>query len=721
MTVYLFPKDAKSFNGEGFGSLIDIVEDVEVTETIRGFFELKFAYALNGVLANEIKEEAYIVTKVNEIQDDYLSFRIYEIEPDYVEHTVHVQARLHILDDMRNVTVKSSTYSPGMGIGHSINAMFLNSHIGNYHRIADDVDNAYLIERDDDTMFNVLFDNDGLIVRNNVTPYYIDGGMRIVKTRGNTKRDILTEQNYLEKFTINTSRNDMVTQIIPYTTTRKDKLTQRDDGDRYDRETIEEKVYGDIITSPKVEELGYPIVARFMEFKNDVIEELKHGETDYNRYKFESVSDLNKVTGDFFTENKGIDEYTVVATVETLGLTVDEYKKIGSLNLYDIVTFYIQEYDLEIDLMVSEKTYHESSNMTTRLVFESNKDTLQRVGSRINAQAPSNQELSNWIHNHNFINQVKNNILGADGKRRWFVDTLPDPSQAKEGDIVFLETEEGTSIWVFEDGSWVEKLPLNFGKIVEDIVSETEAKVQAMEEEFAKIQERNDAELEAFRKELESLNLELTEEEIRAMFDKFELSDEQLESIADRINLDVQNFDDLKAQLEAVRETSRVNAEMIGNDGVTRYNKNLLMGEFDRKILFTDDHITIEANDGGFKRGETYTVSFEAICEMLAKANVSFNFDKETVRRLLITMTPDFEKLPIVESNGEKVQAHLGEYAVKLVSDWYQTQSSRLNVAGDSTVDVNLQYREIADGNLDMTIQGEWAEAPEIILDGGGG
>ncbi|HER2236693.1 TPA: peptidase, partial [Streptococcus pyogenes] len=80
-----------------------------------------------------------------------------------------------------------------------------------------------------------------------------------------------------------------------------------------------------------------------------------------------------------------------------------------------------------------------------------------------------------------------------------------------------------------------------------------------------------------------------------------------------------QNFDDLKNKVSETSETARLNAEIIGTDGKTRYNKNLLVGDPNRTKTYDEDYIEVEANDGGFKRGETYTISFSQTCELLKK------------------------------------------------------------------------------------------------------
>ncbi|HER2202451.1 TPA: hypothetical protein VJS60_001847, partial [Streptococcus pyogenes] len=70
-------------------------------------------------------------------------------------------------------------------------------------------------------------------------------------------------------------------------------------------------------------------------------------------------------------------------------------------------------------------------------------------------------------------------------------------------------------------------------------------------------------------------------------------------------------------------EESRLTAEILGNNGKTRYNKNLLVGDPNRVKKIDEDYIEVEANDGGFKRGETYTISFSQTCELLQKVAIT--------------------------------------------------------------------------------------------------
>ncbi|HEK9765160.1 TPA: peptidase, partial [Streptococcus equi subsp. equi] len=140
------------------------------------------------------------------------------------------------------------------------------------------------------------------------------------------------------------------------------------------------------------------------------------------------------------------------------------------------------------------------------------------------------------------------------------------------------------------------------------------------------IDKRNQRELEEFRDTLK--NLALPEEAIKKITEAIKVDD--IPSIK-------QSFDDLKNKVSETSETARLNAEIIGTDGKTRYNKNLLVGDPSRTKSYDEDFIEIEANDGGFKRGETYTISFSQTCELLKKVAITLTQPHNKGLKLVLT------------------------------------------------------------------------------------
>ncbi|TYL17283.1 peptidase, partial [Streptococcus pyogenes] len=104
--------------------------------------------------------------------------------------------------------------------------------------------------------------------------------------------------------------------------------------------------------------------------------------------------------------------------------------------------------------------------------------------------------------------------------------------------------------------------------------------LEKAKKEQEEINRRTDKELEEFRETLK--NMALPEEAIKKITDAIKVDD--ITSIK-------QSFDDLKNKVSEKSETSRLNAEIIGTDGNTRYNKNLLVGNPNRVKKIDEDFI----------------------------------------------------------------------------------------------------------------------------------
>ncbi|MGZ7367465.1 phage tail protein, partial [Streptococcus pyogenes] len=208
-------------------------------------------------------------------------------------------------------------------------------------------------------------------------------------------------------------------------------------------------------------------------------------------------------------------------------------------------------------------------------------------------------------------------LVSADGKNTVYGGTEMPKDEPKgtlkKGDILFLKVGDTTRMYFWNGAEWEEPEVVNdperWREDLEKQISEAIEKAKKAQEE---INRRTDKELEEFRETLK--NLALPEEAIKKITDAIKVDD--IPSIK-------QSFDDLKNKVSETSETSRLNAEIIGTDGKTRYNKNLLVGNPNRVKKIDEDFIEVEANDGGFKRGETYTISFSQTCEPLNKVAIT--------------------------------------------------------------------------------------------------
>ncbi|VGU76061.1 phage protein [Streptococcus pyogenes] len=230
-----------------------------------------------------------------------------------------------------------------------------------------------------------------------------------------------------------------------------------------------------------------------------------------------------------------------------------------------------------------------------------------------------------------------------------------------------------------------------------------------LKEQIKEVDERTDKELEEFRATLK--NLTLPEEAIKKITEAIKVDD--IPSIK-------QSFDDLKNKVSETSETSRLNAEILGNNGKTRYNKNLLVGDPNRTKTYDEDYIEVEANDGGFKRGETYTISFSQTCELLKK--VAITLTQINNKGVKLVLTPTKAKMEPQTFNLTKDKEVISVYPLSytgvLTGDWYKSKSVEINASEGQNMALEMAYKDVVDGN-NATIAGQWSDSPQIILDGG--
>ncbi|HER1166199.1 TPA: phage tail protein [Streptococcus pyogenes] len=230
-----------------------------------------------------------------------------------------------------------------------------------------------------------------------------------------------------------------------------------------------------------------------------------------------------------------------------------------------------------------------------------------------------------------------------------------------------------------------------------------------LKEQIKEVDERTDKELEEFRATLK--NLTLPEEAIKKITEAIK---------ADDIPSLKQNFDDLKNKVSETSETARLNAEIIGTDGKTRYNKNLLVGDPNRVKKIDEDYIEVEANDGGFKRGEIYTISFSQTCELLKKVAVTLT--QANNKGVKLVLTPTKAKMEPQTFNLTKDKEVISVYPLSytgvLTGDWYKSKSVEINASEGQNMALEMAYKDVVDGN-NATIAGQWSDSPQMILDGG--
>lgn len=427
-----------------------------------------------------------------------------------------------------------------------------------------------------------------------------------------------------------------------------------------------------------------------------------------------TVEEIRKLAQKYLKDNNvGAPKVSIEVDYIDLSQTLDyqDFRVMEEVELCDIVPLYYPKFGITTETeKVVEIVYdvYTDSNHTIKLgtIGQSiSKSLTGGVSERINALENNQKVIVN--NQKQFELNLPKYLLDINGNRVWY-EKPDDNIEHKIGDYWFEKNGKYQRTWIWDGKQWVKVLDtedLNFAQRAYDAaIAEFEKAKKAQEE----INQRNDKELEEFRATLK--NLALPEEAIKKITDAIKVDD--IPSIK-------QSFDDLKNRVSETSETSRLNAEIIGTDGKTRYNKNLLVGEPNRTKSYDQDFIELEANDGGFKRGETYTISFSQTCEPLNK--VAITLIQANNKGLKLVLTPTKAKMDAqifdLTKDKEVISVYPLSYKGVLTGDWYKSKQIDLTASDTQELVLGMAYKDVVDAK-GATITAKQSSNPKIILDG---
>nr|WP_207622314.1 phage tail spike protein [Streptococcus equi] len=358
----------------------------------------------------------------------------------------------------------------------------------------------------------------------------------------------------------------------------------------------------------------------------------------------------------------------------------------GSVRLFDTAIVFHEVYDRDLRMQITGYKFSPMANRLKSISFGENKTNLaKQISSQIDNKVAEATAQHDAVFEAKLQKQIDNANRVFDSK----------------------ETQIRQEI---EDG--IKKAEAN----AEVKVAEVNAKVLEAEKIAKEVDERlkeflNDAEIKQKEFEETLRNLSLPEEAIKKITEAIKVDD--IPSIK-------QSFDDLKNKVSETNEESRLTAEILGNNGKTRYNKNLLVGDPNRVKKIDEDFIEIEANDGGFRRDETYTISFSQTCELLKK--VAITLTQANNKGVKLVLTPTKAKMEAqtfdLTKDIEVISVYPLSYRAVLTGDWYKSKQMDFNAAEVQDLALEMSYRDVVDSN-NATITGQWSDSPQIILDGG--
>ena len=431
-----------------------------------------------------------------------------------------------------------------------------------------------------------------------------------------------------------------------------------------------------------------------------------------------------------------------------------------------------------VDIKLGDQMNESANKRESRILSSAVDSVRENIGSAIEKQVDSVISANGFNSNYYMAEDPRDKGHVPKINDLWF---KPDPDS--EGDHIMYR-------WNGE--FWEELVRTNDGERVERLVKEMEEYWRKADEAFEKQQAENERKLEEFHQSLEQFRQSLDEndkeaerkvneyrkqlerdqqererirEENQEKINEFErhLSDfeQQLKSfdagmlegldqriaealdnadISQKINERVRNIindagfgsalQDIEDKLEQTSQTARVNAEIIGGDGKTRYNKNRT-GTTNATIQLETGYVEIGSNGSdGWPTDESgrlkeLTISFEAECIPRGSSTVTVRLSTPLWYGAAIEMRPDSQYYPQADKKAtaqatELFAVYNGQYTLNVDSPWFAEPSmQRVTIDGNKTVTVSPQLKTITDGNLEADFHGEWSADAEIIFDGG--
>ncbi|HEL1081240.1 phage tail spike protein [Streptococcus equi] len=428
-----------------------------------------------------------------------------------------------------------------------------------------------------------------------------------------------------------------------------------------------------------------------------------------------TVEEIRKLAQKYLKDNNvGAPKISIEVDYIDLSQTLDyqDFRVMEEVELCDIVPLYYPKFGITTETeKVVEIVYdvYTDSNHTTKLgtIGQSiSKSLTGGVTQRIETLENNQKVITN--NQQQFELNLPKYLNDLNGTKIWY-EKPDDNVEHKIGDFWFEKNGKYQRTWVWDGNQWVKIIDTEDLNPNQRAFDEAMAEIEKLKQHQRELDERNQKELEEFRETLK--NLSLPEEAIKKITEAIKVDD--IPSIK-------QSFDDLKNKVSETSETARLNAEIIGTDGKTRYNKNLLVGDPNRVKKIDEDFIEVEANDGGFRRGETYTISFSQTCELLKK--VAITLTQANNKGVKLVLTPTKAKMEAqtfnLSKDKEVISVYPLSYRAALTGDWYKSKQTDLNAAEVQDLALEMSYKEVVDGN-NAAITGQWSDSPQIILDGG--
>lgn len=712
MIPVLYESKETKFRTFGLGEIADAYE-VRVTRERNGNYSLYIKYPLDGVFAPLFKEEMKIKSDAGR-RTKWQTFEINRVLRNSKDN-IEIFAR-HISMRTQDIALKPFVNGASVGAESALEIWKENLvgddtfdvksdilTLGSFNWEIDKVGNARgALGGVAGSILDVYggeyeFDNRTIILHKQMgrkAPTVLEYGRNIVRV----EEERLLDGNY--------------TSIYPYVRyTPQSKPQEEASGKPHvgEQEQPEEQ----LVTLPEFI-LDGQYLDLYAQRRIQMVDLSSHFNDDKGK-KEPTVEEIRKLAQKYLKDNNvGAPKVSIEVDYIDLSQTLDyqDFRVMEEVELCDIVPLYYPKFGITTESeKVVEIVYdvYTDSNHTIKLgtIGQSiSKSLTGGVSERINALENNQKVITN--NQKQFELNLPKYLNDLNGNRVWY-EKPDDNIEHKIGDYWFEKNGKYQRTWIWDGNQWVKVLDTEDLNPNQRAFDEAMAEIEKAKKAQEEINQRTDKELDEFRDTLK--NLALPEEAIKKITEAIKVDD--IPSIK-------QSFDDLKNKVSETSETARLNAEIIGTDGKTRYNKNLLVGDPNRTKTYDEDFIEVEANDGGFKRGETYTISFSQTCDLLKK--VAITLTQANNKGIKLVLTPTKAKMEPQTFNlikdKEVISVYPFSYTAVLTGDWYKSKQVDLSASDTQELALEMAYKDVVDGK-GATITGQWSDRPQIILDGG--
>ncbi|HEP1749501.1 TPA: phage tail protein [Streptococcus pyogenes] len=362
----------------------------------------------------------------------------------------------------------------------------------------------------------------------------------------------------------------------------------------------------------------------------------------------------------------------------------------GNVRLFDTAIVFHELYDRDLRMQITGYKFAPMANRLKSISFGEIKTNLAK---QISSQIDNKVAEATAQHDAAFEAKLQKQIENADR-----VFDTKEAKLRKEIEDGIKKAEANAEVKVAEVNAKVLEAE-KIAKEVDERLKKFLASADAKEQDF-------DKKLEEFRKSLKDL----------------EVDEKQIDDALAKAGFSKDSLADIKAKLEDTSETATVTANIVGSTGGTFYNRNRLEGDTDKVITFEQGYIDIAHNGEGFEEGKTYTISFEATCELLKKVAVTLT--QANNKGVKLVLTPTKAKMEpetfTLTKDTEVINVYPLSYTAVLTGDWYKSKQIDLNALEGRELALDMSYKDVVDGNnADLVL--DWAENPDIIFDGNGG